>query len=66
MDNLIAAGKARPFIIVMDNGGNIGGGRGGAPAANRGGAPGQPPAAGAAQGRGSAQVPGGPQRVVAE
>ena len=26
MDNLIAAGKARPFIIVMDNGGNIGGG----------------------------------------
>lgn len=33
MDNLIAAGKARPFLIVMDNGGNIGGGprRGGAP-----------------------------------
>ena len=33
MDNLIAAGKARPFIIVMDNGGNIwpvaGPGRGG-------------------------------------
>jgi enterochelin esterase-like enzyme len=28
MDNLIAAGKARPFIIVMDNGGNIGGGKG--------------------------------------
>ena len=26
MDNLIAAGKAKPFIIVMDNGGNIGGG----------------------------------------
>ena len=25
MDNLIAAGKAKPFIIVMDNGGNIGG-----------------------------------------
>jgi enterochelin esterase-like enzyme len=26
MDNLIADGKATPFIIVMDNGGNIGGG----------------------------------------
>ena len=42
MDNLIAAGKARPFIIVMDNGGNIGGGgprRGGPPAGGgRGGA----------------------------
>ena len=25
MDNLIAEGKAKPFIIVMDNGGNIGG-----------------------------------------
>jgi enterochelin esterase family protein len=37
MDNLIAAGKARPFIIVMENGGGIGGpgGRG----ARRGGAP---------------------------
>lgn len=33
MDNLISEGKARPFIIVMENGGNIGGGRrpGGAP-----------------------------------
>jgi enterochelin esterase-like enzyme len=43
MDNLIAAGTARPFIIVMDNGGNIGGGgprRGGPPAGGgRGGAP---------------------------
>jgi enterochelin esterase family protein len=28
MDNLIAAGKAKPFIIVMDNGGNIGGPKG--------------------------------------
>jgi enterochelin esterase-like enzyme len=28
MDNLIAAEKAKPFIIVMDNGGNIGGGKG--------------------------------------
>jgi enterochelin esterase-like enzyme len=27
MDNLIAEGKARPFIIVMENGGGIGGGR---------------------------------------
>ena len=26
MDNLLAEGKARPFIIVMENGGNIGGG----------------------------------------
>src|SRR6185503_13526973 len=49
MDNLIAAGKARPFIIVMDNGGNIGGG------ARRGGPPG-PGGAGPAPGRGG---PGG-------
>ena len=27
MDNLIAEGKAKPFIIVMENGGGIGGGR---------------------------------------
>jgi enterochelin esterase family protein len=35
MDNLIAEGKTRPFLIVMDNGGNIGGGarRGGPPPA---------------------------------
>jgi enterochelin esterase-like enzyme len=26
LDNLIAEGKAKPFIVVMDNGGNIGGG----------------------------------------
>src|SRR5215213_673404 len=32
MDNLIAEGKSKPFIIVMDNGGNIGGaGRRGGP-----------------------------------
>jgi enterochelin esterase-like enzyme len=31
MDNLIAAGKAKPFIIVMDNGGGIGGGGRGRP-----------------------------------
>ncbi len=35
MDNLIAEGKAKPFIIVMENGGNIGGGGG-----RRGGPPG--------------------------
>ena len=54
MDNLIAAGKSRPFLIVMDNGGNnFGGGprRGGpAPGWRRGGAPApagaaEPPAA---------------------
>ena len=45
MDNLIAEGKARPFIIVMENGGGIGGpgGRGG----RRGGAPADAPPAGA-------------------
>ena len=26
LEGLIAEGKAKPFIIVMDNGGNIGGG----------------------------------------
>jgi len=39
MDNLIAEGKAKPFLIVMENGGNIGGGgprRGGAPEAAAG------------------------------
>jgi len=35
LDNLIAEGKAKPFIVVMENGGNIGGGgrRGGGPGA---------------------------------
>jgi len=32
LDNLIAAGKAKPFIIVMDNGGGIGPRPGGPPA----------------------------------
>ncbi len=42
LDNLIAEGKAKPFIIVMDNGGNIGGaGRGGR---GRGGPPATQPA----------------------
>jgi enterochelin esterase family protein len=57
LDNLIAEGKAKPFIIVMDNGGNIGGGagrggrgRGGPPATQ----PGTPPAApGGAPARGA-------------
>ena len=35
MDNLIAEGKAKPFIIVMDNGGNIGRRPGGPAAADR-------------------------------
>ena len=66
MDNLIAAGKARPFIIVMDNGGNIGGGarRGGPPAAGgAGAAPGGAPAApgrGGLPGRGGFGGRGGP------
>ena len=48
MDNLIAAGKAKPFIIVMANGGGIGGpGRG-------------PTAPTAAPGAGPAAVPGAP------
>src|SRR4051795_2052929 len=46
MDNLIAAGKSRPFLIVMDNGGNnfASGPRRGAPPApgGAGGAPGRP------------------------
>ncbi|MGA2864708.1 MAG: alpha/beta hydrolase-fold protein [Verrucomicrobiota bacterium] len=36
MDNLIADGKAKPFIIVMENGGGVGGPRGGG---RRGGGP---------------------------
>jgi enterochelin esterase family protein len=51
MDNLIAAGKAKPFIIVMENGGNIGGG--GSP---RGGGAGAPAAGGT---NGAARGPGG-------
>jgi enterochelin esterase-like enzyme/alpha-L-arabinofuranosidase len=55
MDNLIADGKARPFIIVMENGSIMGGpgGRG----ARRGGAPAGTPPAGAAPG--GAPAPGG-------
>ncbi|HLJ97398.1 MAG TPA: alpha/beta hydrolase-fold protein [Gemmataceae bacterium] len=50
MDNLIAAGKTKPFIIVMDNGGgNVFGGRGRAAPPGRGGSGGAP----------GAQPPGG-------
>ncbi len=51
MDNLIAAGKAKPFIIVIDNGGgNVFGGRGrGGPPPARGGAGGAPGGASGAQ-----------------
>ena len=71
MDNLIAAGKAKPFIIVMANGGGIGGGPGRGPAAPTaapgagapaGGAPGAPVVPGAPVGPGAPGVrgPGGP------
>ena len=55
MDNLIAAGKAKPFIIVMENGGNIGGGGG-----RRGGGPG-----GAAAAPGAAPAPAAPAPAAA-
>ena len=49
MDNLIAEGKSKPFIIVMDNGGNIGGrGRRGGPPDGKTAQAGAAPAAGAA------------------
>ncbi len=51
MDNLLAAGKAKPFIIVMDNGGNIGGGAKGGKGA--------PPAKGAPGGKGAFGGKGG-------
>jgi enterochelin esterase family protein len=61
MDNLIAAGKTRPFIIVMDNGGNIGGGAGargrGAPAGGQPAAATPAPPAGAPRGAGAAAPP---------
>ena len=62
LDNLLAAGKAKPFIVVMDNGGNIGGRGGPRPATQPAPSPkpadaapaGAPPAAatGAQPGRG--------------
>src|SRR5438270_920569 len=64
MDNLIAEGKAKPFIIVMSNSylvtGGAGPGRGGPPGGGRApAAAGQP---GAAGGRPAAGGPGGPGR----
>jgi enterochelin esterase family protein len=56
MDNLIAEGKAKPFIIVIENGGGIGGG--GGRGARRGGAPGGAPPAGGTNDA-SARGPGG-------
>ena len=53
MDNLIAAGKAKPFIIVMANGGGIGGPGRGPAAPNAAPGAGTPPAGGPAG-------PGGP------
>jgi len=66
MDNLIATGKIKPFIIVMAHGGGPpGAGRGAAPGgAGRGAAPaGQPGAAApGAPARGGPGAPGGPGR----
>jgi len=59
MDNLIAEGKAKPFIIVMENSGNIGGGGG----ARRGGGPAGAAAAGGTNGApagGPGSLGGGP------
>ena len=56
LDNLIAEGKAKPFIIVIENGGGIGGG--GGRGARRGGAPGGAPPAGGTNDA-SARGPGG-------
>ncbi len=52
LDNLIAAGKAKPFLIVMDNGGNnfAGGPRRSPPPAPAGGAPAPAPAPGGGPG----------------
>jgi enterochelin esterase family protein len=59
LDNLLAEGKAKPFIVVMDNGGNIGGPpRGGPARGDRGAAaatrPATQPGAPATQGTGAA------------
>jgi enterochelin esterase family protein len=59
MDNLIAEGKATPFIIVMENsGGGMGGGRGGG-GGRRGGAPGGAAPGGAAPAPAGAAAPAG-------
>ena len=66
MDNLIAEGKAKPFIIVMSNSylvtGGAAAGRGGTPGSGRGPAPAPTAQLGAAGGRGPAGGPGGPGR----
>jgi enterochelin esterase family protein len=63
LDNLIAEGKAKPFIIVMENGGGIPmGGRGGRPGGPPGGGPGAggPPVGGPPVGGPPADAAGGP------
>jgi enterochelin esterase-like enzyme len=62
MDNLIAEGKSKPFIIVMDNGGNIGGGgrRGGPPDGKSAPGPAAPPAAAPPPAGQKGGPPGGP------
>ncbi len=52
MDNLIAEGKTKPFIIVMENGGGMGGPR-------RGGRPADAAPAGASAGSTNTPAPGG-------
>jgi enterochelin esterase-like enzyme len=54
MDNLIAEGKAKPFLIVMDNGGNIGG-----PKGPKGGKDGKKDDKDAKGGKGPGKGPGG-------
>jgi len=53
MDNLIAEGRAKPFIIVMENGGGIGGPRRDGPPTNA------PPAGAATATNGATRVSGG-------
>ena len=66
LDNLLAAGKIKPFIVIMETSAVPGAGRGALPGAGRGPAPGAggPPAPGAAPaapgaGRGPGGTPGG-------
>jgi enterochelin esterase family protein len=59
VDNLIAEGKCKPFIIVMDNGGGIGPRRGGA---GRGAAPASQPGGAAPARAGGPPRPGAPGR----
>ena len=61
LDNLIAEGKSKPFIIVMDNGGNIGGAgrRGGPPDGKTASGQAPPAAAGATPAAGQKGGPPG-------